>query len=319
MGPVLTGGRMPETVRDDDDGIRLDRWLREQLPELPFPLVQRLIRTGQVRVDGRRARGHLRLAAGQVVRIPPVERQARGSPASLPTDEQIASLSERMLYRDDHFIAINKPAGLAVQGGPGISIHLDGMLDALRGSADERPRLVHRLDRDTTGVLLLARSRRAAQHCSRIFRHGLADKVYWALVDGVPKPRSGQIAGHLRKITAGGERRMVGGSTGRAAATGYRTRGASGGVAWLELRPETGRTHQLRVHCAMIGCPIQGDAKYGGDGARSGSPLQLHAREIAVPDLEGCTLRIEAPVPETMRSAFARAGFRIPNFSGGAP
>ena len=318
MGPVVTRGRMPETVRDDDDGVRLDRWLREQLPELPFGLVQRLIRTGQVRVDGRRARAHVRLAAGQVVRIPPVEHPARRLSASGPTDGQIASLSERMLYRDDHFIAINKPAGLAVQGGPGISVHLDGMLDALRCGADERPRLVHRLDRDTTGVLLLARSRRAAQHCSRIFRQGLADKVYWALVAGVPSPRAGQISGHLRKITAGGERRMVGGSTGRAAATRYRTRGFSDGVAWLELRPVTGRTHQLRVHCATIGCPIHGDAKYGGDGVDPDGPLQLHAREIAVPDLEGCTLRIEAPVPDTMQSAFAQAGFRIPGAPGGA-
>ena len=313
----MTQGRTPETVRDDDDGVRLDRWLREQLPELPFGLVQRLIRTGQVRVDGRRARAHLRLAAGQAVRIPPVAGQARRAPASRPSDAHAASLSARVLYRDDHFIAIDKPAGLAVQGGPGISIHLDGMLDALRWGADERPRLVHRLDRDTTGVLLLARSRRAAQHCSRIFREGLAEKVYWALADGVPNPRAGRVAGHLRKITAGGERRMVGGPTGRAAATRYRTRGAADGVAWLELRPATGRTHQLRVHCAMLGCPIRGDAKYGGDGAASGGPLQLHAREIAVPDLEGCTLRVEAPVPEAMRSAFARAGFRLPETPGG--
>lgn len=303
----------PETVRPDDDGIRLDRWLREQLPELPFGLIQRLIRTGQVRVDGHRARAQLRLAAGQMVRIPPVQHQARKEPARASAGRHVAALTDRILYKDDHFIAFDKPAGLAVQGGSGISRHLDGMLDALRFGADERPRLVHRLDRDTTGVLLLARSRRAAQHCAQVFREGRASKIYWALVVGAPCPRAGKISGHLRKITAGGERRMIGSLTGRAATTHYSTRGFSDGTAWLELRPITGRTHQLRVHCAMIGCPIHGDSKYGGARAEAGGQLQLHARELTVPDLEGYTLRLEAPLPETMRSRFVRSGFRDPD------
>ena len=248
-----------------------------------------------------------------MVRIPPVHGQVRKGPAQASAGPHVAALADRILYKNDHFIAFDKPAGLAVQGGSGIARHLDGMLDALRFGADERPRLVHRLDRDTTGVLLLARSRKAAQHCAQLFREGRASKVYWALVVSAPSPRTGKISGHLRKITAGGERRMIGSLAGRTATTHYSTRGFSDGTAWLELRPVTGRTHQLRVHCAMIGCPIHGDSKYGGARAEAGSHLQLHARELTVPDMEGFTLRIEAPLPETMRSRFVQLGFGDPD------
>ncbi len=302
--------RRAEAVGTDDDGIRLDRWLRERWPGLPYGQIQRLIRTGQVRVDGHRARSHRRLAAGQTVRIPPVPAEVREPGRPEAPGQRARAITDRILYRDDHFLALDKPAGLAVQGGTGIAVHLDGMLDALRFGAEERPRLVHRLDRGTTGVLLLARSRRAARHCARVFREGLARKTYWALVDGVPDPRSGHISGYLRKHAAGGERNMIGSHSGQAAATHYRTRDSANGTTWLELHPVTGRTHQLRVHCAMLGCPIQGDRKYGAAGPGRRNRLQLHAREIAVPDLEGFTLRIAAPVPASMGAAFQRVGFR---------
>ncbi len=279
------------------------------MPNLSYGQVQRLIRTGQVRVDGHRARGHRRLAAGQVVRIPPVSTGLHTSGRTEAAGEEARWIFDRILYRDDHFIALNKPAGLAVQGGTGLSRHLDGMLDALRFGADERPRLVHRLDRETTGVILLARSRRAARHCAQVFRDGLADKIYWALVDDVPSPRAGHISGYLRKHSTGGVRSMVESASGQAASTRYRTRGSAHGTTWLELRPETGRTHQLRVHCAMLGCPIRGDRKYGCHRPGKETGLQLHAREIAVPDLEGISLRIQAPLPAPMDTAFQQAGF----------
>ena len=308
----MSGKRVPATVRDDDDGIRLDRWLREHLPDIPFALIQRLIRTGQVRVDGRRSTASFRLAVGQRVRVPPVQQPPRVASRPASSAEHASLLQERVLYKDRYFIALDKPSGLAVQGGSGVRFHLDSMLDALRFGSDERPRLVHRLDRDTTGVLLLARSRQAAQHCAKVFRDGLARKIYWALVRGTPNPRVGEIRSNLWKTAGGGRRRMVSSATGREARTKYRTRASSDGVAWLELQPATGRTHQLRVHCALIGCAIRGDTKYGGDSEAKAGTLQLHARELAVPDLEGLTLRIKAHLPQPMRDEFERLGFRVP-------
>ncbi len=227
--------------------------------------------------------------------------------------QSAAALRARILYKDEHFIALNKAAGVPVQGGTNIRGHLDGMLDLLRFDSDERPRLVHRLDRDTTGVLLLARSRHSAQHCATVFRNGLADKTYWAIVSGVPRPRRGQVRGTLRKAVIAGEHRIVAGTNGRDALTDYRTRASSDSLSWLELSPRTGRTHQLRVHCALIGCPICGDPKYGERSPASSMPLQLHARELAIPDMEGLTLRITAPLPDAMRDQFERAGFPLPD------
>lgn len=305
------------TIGPEADGLRLDRWLRERYPKAPHGLLQRLLRTGQVRVDGGRARGHARLSAGQRIRIPPVGLEAQAPRRDKVAPADAAMLAARVLHRDADLLAIDKPAGLAVQGGPGVRRHLDLMLDALRFGFPERPRLVHRLDRDTTGVLLLARTRRAAQHCARAFRGGEVEKTYWALVRGRPRPSYGTVDLALAKAGAGGDRRAVAAPGGRSARTAYRTLAAAKGSAWVEFRPSTGRTHQIRAHAAALGCPIFGDARYGDTGDGNEGPLQLHAREIALTAIDGLTVRIVAPLPETMRVAFRELGLRLPGGKAG--
>jgi len=212
-------------------------------------------------------------------------------------------LQAAVLYKDADVLAINKPAGLAVQGGTGLDRHLDAMLDALRFEAAERPRLVHRLDRDTSGVLLLGRNARAAAELAEAFRRKDCRKVYWAVVAGVPKPASGRIDLALSKLPGRAGERMAPDEEGKAAVTEYRVLDHAGKqAAWLELRPLTGRTHQLRAHCAALGTPILGDRKYGGQaatlpGGEIARRLHLHARSIALTRSNGQTLRITAPPP----------------------
>lgn len=309
-------------VAEDEAEIRLDRWFRRHFPGLTQGALAKLLRTGQVRVDGRRAETGTRLAPGQRVRIPPLGDLTAPRPKrTLAVDPHEAKELERLvLYRDASVIVLDKPFGLPVQGGPGIVKSLDALLDALRFDAEERPRLVHRLDRDTTGVLVLARTAQAASRLAAAFRSRAAEKTYWAVTAGVPTPREGRIDAPLAK-RAGlrGERVVLAGREEEDAAraiTDYRTLDAAGRrAAWLELCPLTGRTHQLRVHCAGIGCPILGDAKYGGAGAMlEGFPqqLHLHARGLVIPHPEGGVLRAEAPLPPHMRETFARLGFAAP-------
>ncbi|HLW29169.1 MAG TPA: RluA family pseudouridine synthase [Kiloniellales bacterium] len=301
---------------------RLDRWFRKHFPQITQARLEKLLRTGQVRVDGKRAKSNLRLTAGQEVRIPPLG-EPGGSPApsrSRPmrlTPEEIEELQGRVLFRDEWVIALDKPAGLAVQGGTRTSRHLDGMLDALRFDAGERPRLVHRLDRDTAGVLLLARSAEAARRLGESFRTDQPRKIYWALVAGVPEKLRGVIDAPLGKeASPGGEKMTSSAPDARPALTRW-TKVAQQGkhASWLALRPMTGRTHQLRAHCLAMGHPILGDGKYGGRAAfpeRLDLPKQLFllAREIALPHPEdGMTLRVEAPLPSHFRSAFDLLGF----------
>ncbi len=221
-----------------------------------------------------------------------------------------------VLHRDDAVIVLDKPPGLAVQGGTGTERHLDGLLDALRFDAAERPRLVHRLDRDTSGVLVLARSAAAAAALAAAFRGKTVRKVYWALTVGVPKPRQGRIDLPLAKLMRpGGERVVADADTGKRAVTWYRTVAHAGDkIAWLALEPVTGRTHQLRAHAAAIGTPILGDGKYGGAAAHpAGMPqarqLHLHARAIDFPHPAGGRLRVTAPLPPHMRETWAFFGF----------
>ncbi|MCQ4160224.1 RluA family pseudouridine synthase [Roseomonas sp. GC11] len=312
------------TVHAADADSRLDRWFRRHFPQLTQGALQKMLRTGQIRVDGKRAEANTRLARGQEIRIPPLpEGPAPESltPRPRPVSEEDARALEQMiLYRDDHIIALNKPHGLPVQGGPNIRKHLDGMLDALCFEKEERPRLVHRLDRDTSGVILLARDAAAASFLAAAFRGRDAQKTYWAIVVGQPQYQGGRIDMRLAKQGGGpmGERVVPAeGKDGAHAITEFDTVDAARRHAtWLELRPLTGRTHQLRVHCAAaLGCPILGDGKYGGQAAHlegMSHALHLHARRLIVPHPEGGTLDVTAPLPPHMAESFETLGFEKP-------
>ncbi len=306
------------SVADEDGELRLDRWFKRHFPELSHGRLEKLLRTGQVRVDGKRAEAGDRIGPGQVVRVPPLAPSTAAAPrAPRAVDpRETEQLRRLVLHRDAEVIVIDKPAGLAVQGGSGTPHHLDGMLEALRFDAAERPRLVHRLDRDTSGVLLLARTAAAAAHLAEAFRDKTTEKLYWAVVVGAPSPRAGTVDRALAKRRGhGGERVAAVDEEGQRAITEYRTRDvAHKRAAWLELLPVTGRTHQLRVHCTALGTPILGDGKYGGNGAFIAGAelpdrLHLHARRIRVPHPRGGVLEVTAPLPPHMRETFAYLGF----------
>ncbi len=305
------------TVSADEAGMRLDRWFRLHYPGLGHGRLEKLLRTGQVRLDGARAKAGARLVAGARIRVPPLGEAAgtaRRSPPPPPSEAEAEALRRRVLHIDKAVIVLNKPAGLAVQGGSRTTRHLDALLDALTFDEPERPRLVHRLDKDTSGVLVLARSRASAARLGRAFRAGEVNKLYWALVVGVPRPGAGRLETELAKQGARGRERMQAGKTGRRAVTDYAVIEAAGRrAAWLALRPLTGRTHQLRVHCAMLGTPIVGDGKYGGSNAFLGPPIakrvHLHAREIEFPHPAGGRLRIRAPLEAHMLESWKLLGF----------
>ena len=311
------------TVTADEAEIRLDRWFKRHFPEVTHGHLQKLLRTGQVRVDGKRADASTRLAPGQAIRVPPLT-MAPGSDAPRPkpakpviSDKEIAALQARVLYKDDDVIAIDKPAGLAVQGGTGTSKHLDAMLDALRFGAPERPRLVHRLDKDTSGVLVLARNVFAANRLAETFRGRDARKIYWAATVGVPKPYQGKIDLALAKEGGPhGERVATDEDEGKKAVTFFSVlENAGKEAAFVALWPRTGRTHQLRVHMAAIGTPILGDGKYGGQGAflpgaEVPKKLHLHARRLIIPHpRHGRPIDVTAPLPEHMQATWKYLGF----------
>jgi 23S rRNA pseudouridine955/2504/2580 synthase len=313
-------------VSEDEADIRLDRWFRRHFPGLTQGAIQKLCRTGQVRVDGRRVDAATRLAAGQSVRIPPLSAPPEERPRP-EIDPNVARDVQRLvIYRDDHVLVLNKPHGMPVQGGPGISRHLDGLLDALRFGGADRPRLVHRLDRDTSGVLLLARTPGTAAKLAAAFRTRAVEKTYWAVVAGRPVPPEGRIDLPLRRIGgARGERTEIADRADKEAAraiTEYTTLDHAGqNLAWLALRPLTGRTHQLRVHCVAIGAPILGDVKYARPDQNNafsatvaGLPaeLHLHARALALPHPAGGTLLVEADLPPHMTQTFRTLGFHAP-------
>ena len=319
----------------DEDGLRLDRWFRRHFPGLSHGRLEKLLRTGRVRLDGARVKAGHRLAPGQSVRVPPLgDDAARQKPAPHTLDKAVdkavnksaaKALQALVLHRDRHVLALNKPPGLAVQGGSKVARHLDGMLDALKFDAKERPRLVHRLDKDTSGVLLLGRSASSAARLAAVFRGHQARKVYWALVVGVPRPRDGRIDLALSKRphgpgNRGDERMKADPESGKRAATLYATVETAGRrAAWLALMPLTGRTHQLRVHCAELGTPIQGDGKYGGrdaflDGEEIPQNLHLHARSLTLPHPAhpgGGMLSVTAPLPPHMAQSWRLFGFDL--------
>lgn len=310
-------------IAADETDIRLDRWFRRHFPQVGHGYLEKLLRTGQVRVDGHRAKASLRLEAGQTVRVPPLVEAAVSAGPRAPAQPRVSrrdadDLLARVLYRDADVIAIDKPAGLAVQGGTGTSRHLDAMLDVLRFDAPERPRLVHRLDKDTSGVLLLARNALSATRLAEVFRGKAARKYYWAVTVGVPRPFKGRIDAALAKEAGPrGERVARDEEDGRKAASLYSVVEAAGKrAAWVALWPLTGRTHQLRVHMALIGRPILGDGKYGGaeafiPGAELGRQLHLHAQRIVVPHPRGGgrSVDVSAPLPDHLEATWAYFGF----------
>jgi 23S rRNA pseudouridine955/2504/2580 synthase len=310
------------TVGAEEDDIRLDRWFKRHFPEVGHSLLEKWLRTGQVRVDGKRAKSNQRLDPGQEVRVPPLGTApvATGAPEKkrAPVDERTArELMDAVLYMDDDVIAINKPPGLAVQGGTGMADkHLDAMLDVLTFDKNERPRLVHRLDKDTSGVLLLGRTAGAAAKLAAAFKSRAARKCYWALVVGVPKIRQGRIDAPLAKLPGrAGEKVAVDQDDGKHAVTYYRVvDNALKRAAWLEMEPRTGRTHQLRAHCILLETPILGDGKYGGkdaliEGSGVSRKLHLHARAVRVPHPRKGTLEVVAPLPTHMAASFEFFGF----------
>ena len=333
------------TVTADEDGMRLDRWFKHRVPTLGLSHLNKIVRTGQVRVDGARAKTSTRLTAGQAVRVPPLGLDAPAAPAvhrSSASPADAAALKAMLLHEDRDLIVLDKPFGLAVQGGSGTRHHIDGMLEAWTDAKGERPRLVHRLDRDTSGVLLLARTRKVAADLGALFRSRQTQKTYWALVEGVPKPAQGRISLFLAKGEGMGEDRPPR-RDGADRSNIERMRVAKHGeedaqhsvtyyaivdkvaprLAWLSMKPITGRTHQLRAHAEAIGHPIVGDPKYGrtsDNDPRRTDPLRaipegverkLHllARRLVLPHPGGGTLDVSAPLPPHMRATWDLFGF----------
>ncbi|MFS0848051.1 RluA family pseudouridine synthase [Novosphingobium panipatense] len=306
------------TVGHDDDGVRLDRWFKRHLPQVGFAMVSRWARTGQIRVDGKRADVDTRLEAGQVLRVPPGGEAKAGGTAPRPrrelTPAEIELADSMVLTQDRAAIVLNKPPGLATQGGSGMQEHVDGLLDAFADKGP-RPRLVHRLDKDTSGVLLIARTPGSAAFFSKRFSGRSAKKIYWALVVGVPSIEDGMIELPLAKQPGtGGEKMHVDEKEGQSARTRYRVIDRAGNrAAWVELHPLTGRTHQLRVHMAAIGHPIVGDGKYGGQEAfLTGSisrKMHLHARRLLIEHPDGAPLDVTAPLPEHFANSLESLGF----------
>jgi 23S rRNA pseudouridine955/2504/2580 synthase len=327
-------------VSEDEEGMRLDRWFKRRIPSLSLSHLNKIVRTGQVRVDGARVKTATRLAAGQTVRVPPLDVAPPPAKPQISRADQEA-LSAMILFEDDHLIVLNKPFGLAVQGGSGTKHHIDGMLASLPNARGERPVLVHRLDRDTAGVLLVAKTRRIAAELGEIFRSRQANKIYWALVEGVPKPAQGRVSLYLAKGEGMGARDM---RTGGDRASLEKMRIAKHGdddaqhsvtyyaivdkiaprLAWLSLKPITGRTHQLRAHCEAIGHPIIGDPKYSGDPKepRKNDPLRavpegierkLHlvARRLVLPHPKGGIIDVTASLPPHMQKSFDMFGFDV--------
>ncbi len=325
-------------VAQEDADQRLDRWLRRQFPHVMQGRIEKMCRKGELRVDGGRVKASTRLEAGQNVRIPPLPEP--GQEPQLPRRSTVSAADAKMIqqaviYRDDHIIALNKPPGLPTQGGSKQTRHVDGLAEALRFDYDEKPRLVHRLDKDTSGVLVLARTRQMASALTAAFRHRETRKIYWAVVAGVPHPFLGEIKYGLVKAMGGGKGqgekmhclhpRDVDSTPGaKRAITQYATlyRVASR-AAWVAMEPITGRTHQLRAHMAEIGHPIIGDGKYGGSGQENlgdgwgaqlggmiSNKLHLHARTMRFEHpVTRKLITVTAPLPDHMNHTFDTFGW----------
>lgn len=310
-------------IAEADDDIRLDRWFKRHYPALSHGALQTALRKGLVKLDGKKVEASAKVSAGQNIKMP--EWELPDAPEKKThglTEEQAKRIQQCVIYKDRHVIAINKPAGLAVQGGTGQKESVDSMLDALMFDAKERPKLVHRLDKDTSGVLLLARNAKVAKELSEMFaaRKNIK-KLYYALVVGVPEVDRGEISLKLSKVEMGKHSRMsaemvtVDEAKGQKAFTRYRVvEKLHRTGAWVELWPVTGRTHQLRVHMEAIEHPIVGDGKYGGakafiQGTVNISPqLHLHAHRVVIENWHGKVLDVRAPLPPHMKTSWKELG-----------
>jgi len=320
--PARAGSVETICVNASDDGMRLDRWFRARFPHVTNGQLQKLLRKGQVRIDKRRVAANERVTKGSRIRVPRQIRQpdATGKPASVKPALGLSKADRTLvegliLFEDDDVLVLNKPQGLAVQGGSGTRRHIDGLLAGMADRFGDRPRLVHRLDRDTTGVLLVAKSRAVAATLGEVFRSRAAAKTYWALVKGVPRPPQGRIEAALVKDSGPDGDRVRRAQPGEQLKAMHATtvyalvERVSNKAAWVSLKPVTGRQHQLRAHMASIGHPIVGDNKYDGGldlPAENIEPrLHLHARRLVIPHpAGGSTIDVSAPLPDHMRQTW---------------
>lgn len=312
-----------QVVARDEDGMRLDRWFATHFPQVTFGHLQKLMRSGQIRVDSGRVKTNARLTAGQVVRVPPIG-DAPERPEGQVSSKDADYLRDLILYEDDDIYVFNKPHGLASQGGSGTKRHMDGLLKSLTNKKGEAPRLVHRLDRDTSGCLLVAKSKAVAAHFGAVFSSRAVRKIYWAIVAGNPQPNQGTISCFLAKQETRDGEQMVVVPNGTAGAqhsmTHYSTTDtASRRFAWVTLKPVTGRTHQLRVHMAQLGTPIIDDPRYfnivNWEAAPGlGEGLHLHARRLTIPLRSGEILDVSAPLSPHMQQSFDALGFDADRF-----
>lgn len=324
-------------VDKDGDGQRLDRWLRKQFSQLSQVRIEKMCRKGELRVDGGRVKAATRVEYGQTVRVPPIPDETYtdyNKREYQVSDADALMIQSCVIYKDADIIVLNKPAGLAVQGGTKTNVHVDGLSEALKFDLESKPKLVHRLDRDTSGVLLLARNGKAAQGLAKAFQSRDTRKIYWAAVAGVARPKLGTVRFGLVKSGGVGSEKMycvhpkdIDGTKGaKRATTDYASIQELGRrVSWMALVPITGRTHQLRAHMAEIGNPIIGDGKYGGNsqsnegdgwGAQLGGEisrkLHLHARSISFDHpITGRRMTFTADMPNHMKRTWDFLGWDI--------
>lgn len=306
------------TIPKDDDGQRLDRWLKKNVPEMSFVMAQKMIRTGQIRVDGKRVKPDARLTAGQEIRLPPMDERPKHADGYRLREEDAEMIQRAVIYDDGDVLAINKPPGIATQGGMNISRHIDGMLEALTGDDGVKPRLVHRLDKETSGVLLLARSAEMARRLGKMFSGRDMKKIYWAITSPAPKDMAGEIKAPILKMTSGPDKdkMVVDPKEGQRAYTNYEVIEVAGKqAAFVAFMPKTGRTHQIRVHAAHMGFPLLGDAKYGEKAAIEGpgitQRLHLHARSLQFRHpVNNKVMKLVAPLPDDLVRSWDALGFQ---------